>query len=99
MMDVIFERMHRRRRMLRPDVTITNATSLRGLLCGYEKLVLRDAVMRMGARTCRWGAGCDWARTARGPHRAPSSHAHGARPTSFSSRRATTMRCTSSGPS
>jgi hypothetical protein len=53
------EKMHRRRRMLMPDVTITNATSPRGLLCGYEKLVLREAVMRMGARTCRWGAGCD----------------------------------------
>ena len=53
------ERMHWRRRMLRPDVMITNATSLRGLLCGYEKIVLREAVMRTGARTCRWGTGCD----------------------------------------
>jgi hypothetical protein len=41
-----------RKLLIRPRIVFRNQASLKGILCGYEKMILRNTAMDAGAREC-----------------------------------------------
>jgi hypothetical protein len=43
---------YNRRALIRPRIVFRNSSSLKGILCGYQKLILENTALTAGAREC-----------------------------------------------